>query len=62
MCMNILGWCLYRSYRVRVQLMRLVSPVGWCLHNFLLSWFSNEEIGVSNRLVPTRYIVELVFS
>jgi hypothetical protein len=29
-----------------------VSPVGWCLHNILLSWCSTEEIGVSSRLVP----------
>jgi hypothetical protein len=31
----------------------LVSLVGWCLHNILLSWFFDEEIGISSRLVPT---------
>jgi hypothetical protein len=33
-----------------------VSPVGWCLHNILLSWCSTKEIGVSSRLVPTRFV------
>jgi hypothetical protein len=33
-----------------------VSLVGWCLHNILLSWCSTEEIGVSSRLVPTRFV------
>jgi hypothetical protein len=33
-----------------------VSPVGWCLHNILLSWCSTKEIGVSNRLVPTSFV------
>jgi hypothetical protein len=35
-----------------------VSLVGWCLHNILLSWCSIEEIGVSNKLVPTKYLAE----
>jgi hypothetical protein len=30
-----------------------VSPIGWCLHNILLSWCSSKEIGVSSRLVLT---------
>jgi hypothetical protein len=28
----------------------------------LLSWCSTEEIGVSSRLVPTQYLVELVLN
>jgi hypothetical protein len=34
-----------------------VSPVGWCLHNILLSWCSVKYIGVSYRMVPTRFVV-----
>jgi hypothetical protein len=33
-----------------------VSLVGWCVHNILLSWCSIEEIGVSSRLVLTRFV------
>jgi hypothetical protein len=51
---------LLRSYRVGAQVRRLVSLVGWCLHNILMSWCLAEEIGVSSRLVPTQYLVELV--
>jgi hypothetical protein len=60
--MKILDWCIYTSYCVGAQLRILVSSLGWCLHNILLSWSSTEEIGVSSRLVPTQYLVELVFS
>jgi hypothetical protein len=28
----------------------------------LLSWFSTKDIGVSSRLVPTQYIVELMLN
>jgi len=31
-----------------------VSLIGWCLHDILLTWCSNKEICVSNRLVPTK--------
>jgi hypothetical protein len=41
------------SYLVGALLRRLVSPIGWCLH--LIELVSVEEIGVSNRLVPTYY-------
>ena len=58
--MNILDWYLYMSFQVGAQLKRLVSLVGWFLHNILLSWCSNEEIGVPSRLVSTQYITELV--
>jgi hypothetical protein len=33
-----------------------MPPIGWCLHNILLSWCAIEEIGVSNRLVPRSFI------
>jgi uncharacterized protein YaaW (UPF0174 family) len=56
MCMKILGWCLYRSYSVGAQLRIMVSPVGWFLHNILLSWCSTEEIGVSSKLVPRNFL------
>ena len=56
MCMKFLDCYLSRSYRVGAQLKRLVSLVGWCLHNILLSWCLVEDIGVSSRLVPTRFL------
>jgi hypothetical protein len=34
-----------------------VFPVGWCLHNILLSCFSTEEIGLSSKLVPTIFAI-----
>jgi hypothetical protein len=55
LCMNILYWHLYKSYWVDAQLRRLVSPIGWYLHNILLSWYSAKYIGVSNRLVPRSF-------
>jgi hypothetical protein len=61
-CMNILYWCLYRSDQVGSQLRRLVSPVSRHLHNIFLIWCTAEDIGVSSRLVPTRYLFELVLS
>jgi hypothetical protein len=39
-----------------------VYLVDWCLHNILLSWSSSKKIGVSSRLVPTQYHVELMLS
>ena len=35
-----------------------MSPVGWCLHNIFFSWCSDEETGVSNRLVPTNIYID----
>jgi hypothetical protein len=57
LCMNILDWYLYGSYSVGAQLRILVSLVGWCLYNILVSWCSVEEIGVSSRFIHTRFLV-----
>jgi hypothetical protein len=34
-----------------------VSPVGWCLHNILLSWCLAKDIGASNSLVPIIFVI-----
>jgi hypothetical protein len=60
LCMKILYWSLYKYYGVGAQVRRLVSIVGWCLHNILLSCCSIKEINVSSTLVSPQYISELV--
>jgi hypothetical protein len=33
-----------------------MSLVGWFLHDILMSWYTNNEIGLSSSLFPTIFV------